>query len=154
MTICEGNNDLIKSSKGFTLKWRLPYSATLEGRFHLNSSPFSITLKLLLVAEASDSKYQSVVESLLETLKHFSSFFSFQFSHILSSFPGLFSFVWVLSSLEKVLHIFLYLQPSQLALQVSLQLYNFLFLQLLQLMLDEAEKCWMKVCSEASFHPT
>ena len=35
------------------------------GRFHLNSSPFSITLNLISVAEASDS--ESVVESLLET---------------------------------------------------------------------------------------
>ena len=34
-----------------------------------------------------------------------------------------FSFVWVLSSLEKVLQLLLYLQSSQLALQVSLQLY-------------------------------
>ena len=45
------------------LKWLLAYSAILNGRFHLNSSPFSITLNLLSVASQSES----VVVSPLQT---------------------------------------------------------------------------------------
>ena len=39
----------------------------MTGRFHLNFSLLCITLNLLLVAEASDLEYESVVESLLQT---------------------------------------------------------------------------------------
>ena len=105
----------------------------------MNCSPFSITFNLLLTDacdSASDSK--SVVDSLLETFDDVegnflfllpwafvSSFFSFQFPKILNSrmylvfFSLNFSFAWVLSSLEKVLHILLYLQPSELFRWVS-----------------------------------
>ena len=122
------------------LKWWLTYSTMLEGRLHLNSSPFSITLNLLLAAEASDS--ESVVESLFETYDKWCSFPLSPWAYFLPSFPSnflrfwvwgcnvffflTFSIVWVLSSLEKVLHLLLYLQSSQLALQVSLPLYHFL----------------------------
>ena len=44
---------------------------------------------------------------------------------VLISFSLTFSFVWVLFSLEKVFYILLFLQPSQEALQKSLQLYHF-----------------------------
>ena len=61
------------------------------------------------------------------TLSVFSSFSSCQPPQNLSLrmysvfFSLTFSFVWVLSSLKKVLQRLLYLQPSQLALQVNLQ---------------------------------
>ena len=55
----------------------LAYSAILEGKFHLNTSSFSITLDLLSVSEASES--ESVVESLLETFDYEEGDFLFLF---------------------------------------------------------------------------
>ena len=46
----------------------------------MNSSPFSITLNLLLAAEASDS--ESVVKSLFETYEKKSDFFFYCPEHI------------------------------------------------------------------------
>ena len=109
----------------------------------MNSPPFSITLNLLIVGEASDS--ESVVESLLETFDDEEGDFRFLFRSERFFFLLFFSisldleiedvlsllflhvfFCLSFSLLEKVLHLLLCLQPSQLPLQVSPQLHHFL----------------------------
>ena len=82
----------------------------------MTSFPFSITLNLLLLAEL-------VVEALLETFDEEDDFF---FLFCFFSFLALSLFFSLTFSLEKVLHLLLYLGPCQLVLQMSLQLYNFL----------------------------
>ena len=72
----------------------------MEGRFHLNSSPFSITLNFLSVAEASDTEF--AVESLLETFHNEEGEFLFLF-HLERFFFLLFLSISSKSELEDVL---------------------------------------------------
>ena len=72
----------------------------MEGRFHLNSSPFSITLNLLSVAEGSDTEF--ALESLLETFHNEEGEFLFLF-HLERFFFLLFLSISSESELEDVL---------------------------------------------------
>ena len=114
------------------------------GGFYLNSSPFSITLNLLLVAKASDSEYSSV-GGVTPWSIWWGRWLSFPFSSWTFFFPSVsFNFlrcrVWGCSIssypclfllfeyflLWRKFCILFYLKPFQLPLHVSLQLYHFL----------------------------